>query len=70
MHPNYVNLGTWIDHVTGLLPGMIARAERSLPVLRFEPSGAATLYNISLWSSGEHALDKNAVLWRRDGTRA
>ncbi len=39
--PAYVNLGTWIDHVTGLDEARLAAADRSLPVLLVDGAGAA-----------------------------
>jgi UDP-2,3-diacylglucosamine pyrophosphatase LpxH len=41
--PDYVNLGTWIDHITGFSPEHLARAECALPVLRVMDDDSADL---------------------------
>ena len=41
--PNYVNLGTWIDHVTELSPDGIAHPERRIAVLEIDEGGSAAL---------------------------
>lgn len=43
--PNYVNLGTWSDHVTGLTPHHLEHADESLPVLCIENDHSAALWD-------------------------
>jgi UDP-2,3-diacylglucosamine pyrophosphatase LpxH len=62
----YVNLGTWIDHVSGLSPEHLKAPDRRLPVLRarLEDQSAA------LWDAQglERGLSLEAcpVLWKRE----
>jgi len=70
--PSYVNLGTWIDHVRGLLPAELAAVDRTLPVLIVEGE-AATLHDVrdlvtkdtvaecaTLWQRGDAAISRPA----------
>jgi hypothetical protein len=45
--PNYVNLGTWLDHITGLRPADLSRVDRTLPVLIVQDDGRASLHDCS-----------------------
>jgi UDP-2,3-diacylglucosamine pyrophosphatase LpxH len=58
---DYVNLGTWVDHVTGLAPADLINVDRSLPVLVIDQERAA-LYDC-LAMTGR--VDDCRVLWRR-----
>lgn len=61
--PDYVNLGTWINHITGLLPTDISSAELALPVFHLKDSGEAVVYNVlSLGESRDLALCP--VMWK------
>lgn len=41
-----VNLGSWVDHVRGLLPAELARRERALPILR-AADGEVVVYDLA-----------------------
>jgi UDP-2,3-diacylglucosamine pyrophosphatase LpxH len=56
LQEHYVNLGTWIDHITGLHPVEISVSEPSLPVLVVSGPGAAELYNIRDLLEGDDLL--------------
>jgi UDP-2,3-diacylglucosamine pyrophosphatase LpxH len=51
-HPHYVNLGTWIDHISGITPTDIEQAEEALPVLILSESGEIQVKNIRGLSAG------------------
>ncbi len=53
----YVNLGTWIDHIDGLTPAQIEKADRNLPVLASANNGATQLINI-------HSIVAKGSVWR------
>jgi UDP-2,3-diacylglucosamine pyrophosphatase LpxH len=66
--PDYVNLGTWVDHVRGLAPADLAAVERALPVLLIDGANV-TLHDVReietvgsvaachrLWARGEPAI--------------
>ena len=60
----YVNLGTWIDHIDGLTPQQIEKADRNLPVFVDSETGSAQLVNIySLASCG--SIGDCPVLWSK-----
>ncbi|MBC7464879.1 MAG: hypothetical protein H7256_02715, partial [Bdellovibrio sp.] len=42
----YANLGTWIDHLSGLTPNLVGHPESSLPVLKIDETRKAILYTI------------------------
>jgi hypothetical protein len=41
----YMNLGTWIDHITGISLEHLRKIDNSLPVLRVEREGDVVLYD-------------------------
>ncbi len=53
---NYINLGTWLDHIDGLSPACINNADTSLPVFVQKDNGESTLYNI-------HSISPTRTLW-------
>lgn len=61
---NYVNLGTWIDHIDGLSPSAIKKADSTLPVFILTEAAEAYLFNIR-----HIAIKKNLwdcpLLWSR-----
>jgi UDP-2,3-diacylglucosamine pyrophosphatase LpxH len=63
--PDYVNLGTWLDHLTGLSPEHIERAERSLPVLELSEEGRAVLYDARQIGTLCDSKQKNGIIWER-----
>lgn len=62
---DYVNLGTWIDHITGLTPAHIAAAELSLPVFRVDEAGVAQLLDIKALAKPDQTWADCTELWRR-----
>ncbi len=64
---DYVNLGTWIDHVRGLSPHDLVSVDRSLPVLVVYDDESAVLRDCR--ELGE-SLDGCPVRWRRKGAAA
>jgi UDP-2,3-diacylglucosamine pyrophosphatase LpxH len=64
LQDDYVNLGTWIDHISGLSPEKIKQAECTLPVLVIEPNGGeAFLADVNKMILGAEFKDC-PVLWR------
>lgn len=57
----YVNLGTWIDHMTGLSDGEIDQRDQSLPVLRVDETRAEVYDARDLLAKGK--LTSCARLW-------
>jgi UDP-2,3-diacylglucosamine pyrophosphatase LpxH len=62
---NYVNLATWIDHVTGLSPTELAAADRTLPVVVIDGT-SATQYNVQHLSAPS-SVDQCPVFWTYAG---
>jgi hypothetical protein len=60
--PNYVNLGTWLDHITGLRPVDLGRVDRTLPVLIVQDDGCASLHDCS---GLRGPISSAPVLWTR-----
>jgi hypothetical protein len=58
---DYVNLGTWIDHMTGLSDDEIAKRDQSLPVLRVDGDAAAVYDARDLFAHG--TLTSCPLLW-------
>jgi UDP-2,3-diacylglucosamine pyrophosphatase LpxH len=66
--PNYVNLGTWVDHVRGLAPADLAAPDRALPFLVIDDPDVslhdvreiATRGSVTachrLWARGENGI--------------
>ncbi len=52
--PTYMNLGTWIDHLTGMSLEKLEAVDGSLPVLKVDETGGINLYDASeLLEAGE-----------------
>ncbi|MFI5297557.1 MAG: hypothetical protein ACHREM_05610 [Polyangiales bacterium] len=65
--PNYVNLGTWIDHVRGLGPTDLVAVDRTLPVLVID-GDAVSLHDVaSIAASG--SVTTCHRLWQRGEDR-
>ena len=52
----YVNLGTWNDHISGLSPAQIQKADTRLPVFVMKEPGQEKLFNI-------HSILQKQSLW-------
>jgi UDP-2,3-diacylglucosamine pyrophosphatase LpxH len=64
LQTDYLNLGTWIDHIDGLTPEKVAAAEISLPVFIRKESGEAMLYDCKELST-KGSLESCPVKWTR-----
>jgi UDP-2,3-diacylglucosamine pyrophosphatase LpxH len=53
LQPGYVNLGTWIDHITGLHPVEITAADSNLAVFVLNENGTTHVYNIEDLQRGD-----------------
>ena len=71
LQPDYVNLGTWIDHITGLSPAALANVESALPVIRINETGEATVSNVRGLGSSDllSSLEQCRELWCRPFNR-
>ena len=45
--PHYLNIGTWIDHLTGMSLEKLKAVDASLPVLKVDEEGGINLYDAS-----------------------
>jgi hypothetical protein len=63
---DYVNLGTWVDHITGLRAEDLGRVDRTLPVLVVTEDGGASLHDCSGLGG---PISSAPILWTRDYNR-
>ncbi len=63
-HPDYINLGTWIDHISGLSPKRIQQADRSLPFLVLRKGRPARLLD-ARGLQGQENLESCRHLWEQ-----
>ena len=60
LQENYVNLGTWIDHISGLTPLQIEQSESSAPVFIYDDDNGAQVRNFN-----RPNLSQTSVLWKQ-----
>jgi UDP-2,3-diacylglucosamine pyrophosphatase LpxH len=64
---DYVNLGTWLDHITGLGREDLGRVDRTLPVLVVAEDGGASLYDCR---GLDGPISSAPILWTRGYNRS